>query len=99
MADKKHEDSPLVVHGIKVKLTVADVDDYEVTEALVDMSDEDKPETDCAKAIVRLTRLLFGRDWERIKGELRKKHDGKLTNETVGNFITDVFTGLNRKNS
>lgn len=99
MAEKKHNDSPLVVQGIRVNLTTADVDDYEITEALVDMSDESAPDTSRAKATVRMARLLFGGDWDRIKRELREKNDGKLPNEAVGQFINDVFEGLNRKNS
>lgn len=99
MATKGHNDSPLVVDGIKVDLTVESVDDYEITEALVDMSDEALGEQERARATVAMARLLFGADWTRIKRELRERHDGKLTNETVGEFIKTTFETLNRKNS
>ena len=98
----RKSDSPLVVDGIKLDVRPDDLDDYEITELLAEAEDEslDESERNAAsmRAMVRIPRLMFGADWDRIKGELRAKNGGKLSNDTVSGFVQRTFEALNRKN-
>lgn len=87
------------VSGIELNVTVDDLDDYEVTECLSTMMDEEAANNEKMVAISRLFRLVFKDDWPRIKKELRDQNGGRLTNGTVMGFFTELTTELNAKNS
>lgn len=87
------------VSGIELNVTVDDLDDYEVTECLSTMMDEEAANNEKMVAISRLFRLVFKDDWSRIKKELRNQNGGRLTNGTVMDFFTELTTELNAKNT
>lgn len=87
-----------VVNGIEIKLTAEDLDDYEITEALVDAEAPDATDGEKTRAYVRMMRLVFGDDFERVKSELRAKNGGKLTNETMTEFAAACFAAVGAKN-
>lgn len=87
------------VSGIELNVTVDDLDDYEVTECLSTMMDEEAANNEKMVAISRLFRLVFKDDWSRIKKELRNQNGGRLTNGTVMGFFTELTTELNAKNT
>lgn len=87
------------VSGIELNVTVDDLDDYEVTECLATMMDEDAENNVKMVAISRLFKLVFKDDWSRIKKELRNQNGGRLTNGTVMDFFTELTTELNAKNT
>lgn len=91
-------DKPIVVDGVKVDLTADDFDDFEVTECLADIVDDAAEASAKLAATVRIYRILFGSDFERVKRELRAKHDGKLTNEVMGDFLNACMTAVQAKN-
>lgn len=91
-------DKPLIVDGVKVNLTAEDFDDFEILECLADMIDETVKQSAKVAATVRVYRLLFGNDLERIKRELRAKHGGKLANEVMGDFLNSCMTAVQAKN-
>lgn len=87
------------VSGIELNVTVGDLDDYEVTECLATMMDEDAENNAKMVAISKLFKLVFKDDWARIKKELRKQNGGRLTNGTVMDFFTELTAELNAKNT
>ena len=91
-------DKPLVIDGIEVNLTAEDFDDFEILECLADMIDETAEQSAKVAATVRVYRLLFGADFERVKRELREKHDGRLTNEIMGDFLNACMAEVQAKN-
>lgn len=91
-------DKPTVVDGIKVEVTADAFDDFEITECIADLYDEDADDGAKMAAAVKMYRLVFGGDFARIKRELRAKHDGKLTNEAMSTFMASVIEAVNAKN-
>lgn len=91
-------DKPLIVDGVKVNLTADDFDDFEVTECLADIVDDASEPSAKLAATVRIYRVLFGADFERVKRELRANHGGKLTNEIMGDFLNSCMTAVQVKN-
>ena len=91
-------DKPTLVDGIKVEVTADAFDDFEITECIADLYDEDADDGAKAAAAVKMYRLVFGADFLRIKRELRAKHDGKLTNEVMSRFMAEVIEAVNAKN-
>lgn len=87
------------VSGIELNVTADDLDDYEVTECLSTMMDEEAANNEKMVAISRLFRLVFKDDWSRIKKELRNQNGGRLTNGTVMGFFTELTAELNAKNT
>lgn len=91
-------DKPLIVDGVKVSLTAEDFDDFEILECLADIVDDAAEPSAKLAATVRIYRLLFGADFERVKRELREKHEGKLTNEIMGDFLNACMAAVQAKN-
>lgn len=91
-------DKPTLVDGIKVEVTADAFDDFEITECIADLYDEDSTDSAKMAAAVKMYRLVFGGDFPRIKRELRAKHGGKLTNDVMGQFMADVIEAANAKN-
>lgn len=91
-------DKPTVVDGIEVDVTAEDLDDFEITEAIGDITDEGADDGAKVAATVRLMRLAFKDEFPRIKRELRQKNGGRLTNETMVGFANAVFEAVGRKN-
>lgn len=89
----------MVIDGIEVNVTAADLDDFEVLECLAVMMDEETADRDRMVTIPKLFRLVFKEDWPRVKRELREQHDGRLTSEMVMDFFTHLTNELNAKNS
>lgn len=89
----------MVIDGIEVSVTAADLDDFEVLECLAVMMDEETADRDRMVTIPKLFRLVFKDDWPRVKRELREQHDGRLTSEMVMDFFTHLTNELNAKNS
>lgn len=88
----------MVVNDIEVNVTKEDLDDFEVMECLAVMMDEEASDRQRMVAIPRLLKLVFKADWQRVKDELRKQNDGKLTNDAVMGFLNSVIEQLNAKN-
>lgn len=91
-------DKPPVIDGIEVNLTAEDFDDFEILECLADIVDDAAEPSAKLAATVRIYRLLFGADFERVKRELREKHEGKLTNEIMGDFLNACMAAVQAKN-
>ena len=91
-------DKPTLVDGIKVEVTADAFDDFEITECIADLYDEDSTDGEKTAAAVKMYRLVFGADFQRIKRELRAKHGGKLTNEAMSQFMAEVIEAVNAKN-
>lgn len=91
-------DKPTVVDGIKVEVTADAFDDFEITECVADLYDEDADDGAKTTAAVKMYRLVFGADFPRIKRELRAKNGGKLTNEAMSQFMAKVIEAVNAKN-
>lgn len=85
------------VDGIAVHVDASTLDDFEITEALVDMASQGDDFRQVS-AIVRLFALIFGNDAKRVKGELRSAHGGKLTNETAVTFLLHAIEAAGAKN-
>ena len=86
MGASKKSDKPTVVDGIELNVTAEDFDDFEITECMATLGDPDAEDGEQLTATVRMFRLIFKGDYQRVKDELRAKHDGRLTNETMAAF-------------
>ena len=93
--DRKSKDGSVTVQGVKVTIQPGALDDWDVVECIADLQDESRSASEKIVPTVRLMRLLFGAEYDRVKKELRAAHDGQLTNEVMGGFITEVFGSLN----
>lgn len=91
-------EKPTVVDGIEVEVTAESFDDFEITECIADLYDEDSTDGERTAATVKMYRLVFGDDFPRIKRELRAKHGGKLSNEVMGAFMASAIEAVNAKN-
>ena len=91
-------DKPTIVDGIKVEVTADAFDDFEITECIADLYDEESTDGAKTAAAVKMYRIVFGEDFPRIKRELRAKHGGKLTNEVMSEFMAEVIEAVNAKN-
>ena len=92
-------DKPTIVDGTKVEVTADAFDDFEITECIADLYDEDADDGAKTAAAVKIYRLVFGSDFPRIKRELRSKNGGKLTNEAMSSCMAEVIEAVNAKNS
>lgn len=88
----------MIVNDIEVNVTKADLDDFDVVECLSVMMDEEASDRQRMVAIPKLLKLVFKADWQRVKDELRKQHDGKLPNDAVMGFLNSCIEALNAKN-
>lgn len=90
-------DKPTVVDGIKVDVTADAFDDFEITECIADLYDDEATDGEKTASAVKMYRLVFGADFPRIKRELRAKNGGKLTNEAMSSFMAEVIEAVNAK--
>lgn len=91
-------DKPILVDGIKVEVTADAFDDFEITECIADLYDDEATDGEKTASAVKMYRLVFGDEFPRVKRELRAKHGGKLTNETMNSFMGDVIEAVKAKN-
>lgn len=88
----------ITVDGINVAISPDTLDDFEVVEAIADATDETADDTAKLRAVVNLFRLVYADGYDRIKHELRDRHDGRLTTETMMGFFTATLETINAKN-
>lgn len=86
------------VEGIKLTIDMSRLDDFEVVEAIADMSNESADDNSKMCAVVQLFRLVFGGEYARVKAELRAAHDGVLSSQTMTDFFMGVLGALGAKN-
>lgn len=79
------------VDGIQVCLQRSVLDNWELAEQLAILED---PNANQFAASVKVTQLVFGDDWPRIKNELAARHGGKLSISAVGDFLGTCFQML-----
>ena len=91
----------LTVMGITIEgVTTETLNDFEFVEAIATLSDETAEPMEKLRARTVIGPIIFGAaQWKRIMSELREQNDGRLTNETVVDFIDGVINELNAKNS
>ena len=68
--------------------------DWDVIEGIATMNDASASPIDRMVSVSRVLKTLFESDYERVKAELRAAHDGKLTEEIMGDFMRDAFEAL-----
>lgn len=90
----------ITVQGIAVEGVTPDtLNDFDFLETIATMSDPDADDGEKLRAIASIGPVIFGsKQWRRIKAELRGQNDGRLTAETVMEFINEVMAALNSKN-
>ena len=90
----------LVVNGITVEgVTPETLNDFDYIEALATLSDETAEPMEKLRAMASMGPVVFGaKQWKRIKSELREQNGGRLTNETVMDFLDALMAELNAKN-
>lgn len=91
----------ITVQGIAVEGVTPDtLNDFEFLEAVAVLIDEAEDDAAKLRATASIAPAIFGKtQWRRIKGELRERNDGRLTAETVMQFIDGALTELKAKNS
>ena len=98
MGAGKKSDKPTVVDGIELNVTAEDFDDFDITECMAALADPDAEDGEKLTATVRMFRLVFKGDYQRVKDELRAKNGGRLTNECMGDFLNRVIEAAKAKN-
>lgn len=100
MGDEPRKSREVTVDGITVVVSIDPADDYELTELMVTRFDTEASDVERAKAMLAQNRLVLGKDYERVKAELRERHGGTLSNAVMGAFVTRVIRGARElKNS
>lgn len=99
MAQLRASGTKVEVDGITVSVSRDDVDDIDVIEAIADVNSDLTSDTDKMAAAIKVFRLVFGSDYERVKSELRDQHDGRCSVETFMQFFSDVLEAVGAKNS
>lgn len=91
----------ITICGVTVEGVTPDtLDDFEIFETIAIMSDPYADESEKLRAITSFGPAVFGaKQWKHIKAELRAQNDGRLTNETVMEFIGATMSVLKAKNS
>lgn len=94
-------DNAVTICGVTVMGVTPDtLDDFEILETIAVMSDPYADEDEKLRAITSFGPAVFGaKEWKRIKAALREQNDGRLTNETVMEFIGATMAALKAKNS
>lgn len=98
---RQAEETPAVtVDGIEVHRTAADMDDYELVEALADVMSGDGTLNPAAavSSLVTYCRCVLGPDYGAVKRALRAKNNGRLTNAAMAEFCNKVMEALGAKN-
>ena len=90
----------ITVQGVTVEEVTPDtLNDFDFMEAVAVMSDPDATDGDIIRSMSAIGPIIFGsKQWKRIKAELRELNGGKLTGETVMDFINETIAVLNAKN-
>lgn len=91
----------ITVQGITVEGVTPDkLNDFDFLEAIATMTDPDAGDMDIIRSMSAVGPIVFGaKQWKRVKAELREKNDGRLTGESVVDFVFEVMAALNSKNS
>lgn len=95
---KPKADEALTIEGIGLSATPGAfrdrLQDWEIAEAMADMRDVESDDGTRLAASVRVMRLLLDDEYTAVKRELRAKHDGKLTEQTMAGFMTSLFEAI-----
>ena len=98
-ADRKPKATDAVtVQGITLSIPLGELSDrladWDVVEGIAELNDPQAPPQMRMVASMRVLKTLLADDYDRIKTELREKHDGKLTEQIMTDFMRDVFEVL-----
>ena len=100
MAKKKETGAKVTVSGITVEVLMDAADDFEVVEQIAVNADPDSTAAERISAMVRVYKAIFGKDYKRVKDELRAKNGGKLPVAVMSDFATTVMNEVAKlKNS
>lgn len=86
------------VDGIEVSVSASSFDDIDVIECIADAANPDSDQQTQMVAVVKLLRMVFGSDYKRVKSELRKRNGGRLTVETMSEFMNRCAEAVQAKN-
>lgn len=90
----------VTVSGITVEVLMDAADDFEVVEQIAVNADPDSTAAEKISAMVRVYKAVFGKDYKRVKDELRRKNGGKLPVAVMSDFATTVMNEVAKlKNS
>ena len=81
----------VTVDGITVTVAIDPKDDWEFATASVIFASPDSTPLEKSNAVRTQVKLLFGDDYKRVMGELRKARGGKLPNADVVSFANRVL--------
>lgn len=85
----------VTVQGVELSVSAETVrerlSDWDVAEMMSTIQDDESEPGEKLSASVKVLRFLLGDDYARVKAELRAAHDGKLTQEIVSGFMSDLF--------
>lgn len=100
MAKKKETGTTVTVSGITVDVLMDAADDFELVEQIATNADPDSTAAEKISAMVRVYKAIFGKDYKRVKDELRRKNGGRLPVAVMSDFATTVMNEVTRlKNS
>lgn len=91
MAKKKETGTTVTVSGITVDVLMDSADDFEVVEQIAVNADPDSTAAEKISAMVRVYKAIFGKDYKRVKDELRRKNGGRLPVAVMSDFATTVM--------
>lgn len=90
----------VTVSGITVDVLMDSADDFELVEQIAINADPDSTAAEKISAMVRVYKAIFGKDYKRVKDELRRKNGGRLPVAVMSDFATTVMNEAARlKNS
>ena len=90
----------VTVSGITVEVLMDAADDFEVVEQIAVNADPDSTAAERISAMVRVYKAIFGKDYKRVKDELRRKNGGRLPVAVMSDFATTVMNEVAKlKNS
>lgn len=100
MAKKKETGTTVTVSGITVDVLMDAADDFEVVEQIAVNADPDSTAAERISAMVRVYKAIFGKDYKRVKDELRRKNGGRLPVAVMSDFAATVMNEVAKlKNS
>lgn len=90
----------VTVDGIEVRRTAADMDDYEIVEAMAEIMGADGTLDPAAalSGMVTYCRRVLGPDYEPVKRALRAENGGRLPSTAMVAFCNKVMEALGAKN-
>lgn len=90
----------ITVQDITIEGVTPDtLNDFDFLETVATMSDPDADDAAKLRAMANTGPVIFGsKEWKRIKAELRERNGGRLTAETVMEFLNEVMAALDAKN-